>query len=174
MKIITTKIDGCYELLPQKLGDNRGFFSRLYCEEILKKINLKKKIVQVNTSFSKDAGTLRGMHYQKFPFQEDKIVFCVSGVIYDVVLDLRKNSKTFGKWISKYLDDKKNNALLIPQGCAHGFLTIKKNTKTLYFVTNFYNGKFEKGVRYDDPKFAIKWPKKIKNISKKDMSWESY
>ena len=167
MELKKTKIKDSYEIITSKFGDKRGFFSRLYCKKILKKIKLKS-IAQINTSFSKEIGTLRGMHYQKFPSQEDKIVFCVSGEIYDVVLDIRKNSRTYGKWYAKRLNPKKGNALLVPRGCAHGFLTLKKNTQIVYFVTNFYNPKKEGIIKYNDKKYNIKWPIPIKVISKKD------
>lgn len=174
MKFIKTKISGCFEIKPKIIGDKRGFFYRALCTKELKKINLKKPIVQINTSFSSQQGTLRGMHYQKLPFSEDKIITCLKGGIFDVVLDLRKKSKTFKKWIGRRLDEKNKKMLIIPRGCAHGFLTLKKNTLVTYYVTNFYNPKKEHGVRFDDKSFKINWPQKIKNISQKDLNWDRY
>ena len=130
---------------------------------------MKKRIY--NQSLSQKKGTLRGMHYQLPPFSEDKLVMCLSGKIYDVCLDLRKNSKTKNKWVSKVLDSAKQNLLLIPKGCAHGFLSLTPNTRIIYFVSNFYNSKKERGVRYNDPKFKIRWPIKINEISNKDKNW---
>jgi dTDP-4-dehydrorhamnose 3,5-epimerase len=167
MQIKQTKIKDCYEIFTSKFGDQRGYFSRLYCKNILKKFKLRS-IAQINTSFSSEKGTLRGMHYQKSPFQEDKIVYCTSGEIYDVVLDIRKKSKTCGMWVSRKLSPKKGNALIVPRGCAHGFLTLKKNTQIVYFVTNFYNSSKEGIIKYNDKKYNIKWPISIKVISKKD------
>lgn len=174
MKFKKTKINGCYEIEPKLIGDKRGFFYRTLCVNELKKIYLNKPIVQINTSFSSQKGTLRGMHYQSSPFSEDKIITCLQGEIFDVVLDLRKKSKTFKKWIGRKLNDKNRKMLVVPRGCAHGFLTLKKNTLVTYYVTNFYNSKKEGGVRYNDKCFKINWPQKIRNISKKDINWDNY
>ena len=153
----------------KEIKDFRGNFSRLFCADIFsKKI---KKICQINKSFSKKKYTLRGMHFQLSPFAEYKIVICISGKVYDVAIDLRKNSKTFGKWHSEILSKKNNKVFFIPKGFAHGFMTLEKNSELIYFVSQFYNWKKERGVMYNDPFFKINWPAKPSNISSKDLSW---
>lgn len=174
MNFIKTKIKGCFEIEPKLIGDERGFFYRSMCANELKKANILKPIVQINTSFSSVKGTLRGMHYQKKPYQEDKIITCLKGEIFDVILDLRKKSKSYKKWFGVKLNEKNKKMVIIPRGCAHGFITLKKNTLVTYYVTNYYNPQKENGVRYNDNSFKIKWPIKIKNISKKDISWKNY
>ena len=126
MNFIKTKIKGCFEIEPKLIGDERGFFYRSLCIKELKKINFLKPIVQINTSFSSLKGTLRGMHYQKTPYQEDKIITCLKGEIFDVVLDLRKKSKSYKKWFAVKLNEKNKKMVIIPRGCAHGFITLKK------------------------------------------------
>ena len=111
------------------------------------------------------------MHYQEPPFSEDKIIICTKGKIFDVAIDLRKKSKTFGKWQSIILSCKNNKMFFIPKGFAHGFMSLEKNTEIIYFVSEFYNSKKEKGVLYNDPFFSIKWPNKPSLVSKKDLNW---
>lgn len=169
-KLEKTKVKDCYKIYFDKITDQRGYFSKIFCNKKLKFI--KNNIVQINESFNSKKGTLRGMHYQMSPYQEDKLVYCISGKIYDVCLDLRKNSSTFGKWDFINLEENSTSMFLIPRGCAHGFYTLKANSKVIYFTTNYYNFKKEAGIRFDDPKFNIQWPGKINVISKKDSKWE--
>jgi dTDP-4-dehydrorhamnose 3,5-epimerase len=168
MKILKNKIKGSFTIIPNIVKDNRGFFARLMCSKVLKKHIKQFKIVQCNSSFSVKKGTIRGLHYQTKPFEEAKLIHCIAGSIYDVIIDLRKKSPTYLKWESFVLSKKNKRLLFIPRGCAHGFLTTADNTAVIYYVNNFYNPKYEKVIKYNDKKFNIKWPISIKRASKKD------
>ena len=168
MKIYKNKIKGSFTIVPTVVKDNRGFFTRIMCSKELKK-NIKKfKFVQSNHSFSKNKGTLRGLHYQVKSFAEAKLIHCIAGSIYDVIIDLRKKSSTYLKWESFLLTKKNKKLLYVPKGCAHGFLTLTNNTAVIYYVDNFYNPNYEKVIKNIDKKFKIKWPIAIKSVSKKD------
>ena len=171
MKITQTKISGVYVIELEPREDSRGYFARVFAKEELKKAGIDFSIVHINRSLTVDKGTIRGMHYQKKPKEEDKIIQCLSGKIFDVALDLRPASKTFGQWVSQTLNPKSKKMLLVPKGCAHGFQTLEKNTVVEYFVTQYYAPDFEKGIRYNDPKFNIKWPIKKAIVSEKDANW---
>ena len=173
MNLIKTKISGVYILKNSPFKDHRGVFSRLFCEkEIGKKTQFKLK--QSNLSYNKYKYTLRGFHYQTGKFAEKKILKCVNGKIYDIVVDLRKNSLTYKKYMSVILDSKNNKSLLLPKGCANAFLTMSDDTIVIYYTNNFYNKKFEKGLRFNDSAFKFKWPKIPKVISKKDMNYKEF
>lgn len=173
MNLIKTKISGVYIIKNNPFKDHRGAFSRLFCEkEIGKKTKFKLK--QSNLSYNKYKYTLRGFHYQTGKFAEKKIIKCVNGKIYDIVVDLRKNSLTYKKYISVILDSKNNKSLLLPKGCANAFLTMSDDTIVVYYTNNFYNKKFEKGLRFNDSAFKFKWPKIPKVISKKDMNYKEF
>ena len=169
IKFNNTKIKNLKIASIKNINDKRGFFGRLFCKKIFGK-NFKN-ISQINRSLTKKKFTIRGMHYQAPPFSEDKIIICTKGKIFDVAIDLRKKSKTFGKWQSVILSSKNNKMFLIPKGFAHGFMSLEKNTEIIYFVSEFYNPKKEKGVLYNDPFFSIKWPAKPTLVSKKDLKW---
>lgn len=174
MKFKKTKIEGVYVIEPQPREDDRGYFARVFAKEELKKAGIDFSIVHINRSLSKDVGIIRGMHYQKKPKEEDKIIQCLQGEIFDVSLDLRTDSKTYGQWFGETLNRENKTMMLIPKGCAHGFQTLKENTIVEYFVTEFYVSSFEEGVRYNDPKFNIKWPIKEAILSEKDANWPDY
>lgn len=161
-------IHGAYKIDLDKKGDNRGFFARFFCVNEYSDHDLNPKIVQINTSFTADPLTLRGMHYQTPPKAETRVVRCLKGAVYDVMLDMRPKSPTFKKWHGIELTEENRTMVYIPEGCAHGFLTLKPNTEILYLVSEFYSPENEKVIRWDDPEFNIKWPKKPKNLSKKD------
>ena len=173
MNLIKTKISGVYIIKNHPFKDNRGEFCRVFCEkEIGKKTKFKLK--QSNLSYNKSKYTLRGFHYQTGKFSEKKILKCINGKIYDIVVDLRKNSLTYKKYMSIVLNSKNNKSLLLPKGCANAFLTMTDDSIVVYYTSNFYNKKFEKGIRFNDPNFKFKWPKIPKIISKKDMSYKNY
>ena len=170
MIYLKQKIKGLMLIKPQPFLDKIGIFRRIYC---YKEFNLKKikfSIKQVNISENKNIQTLRGFHYQKFPYGEDKIISCIQGEIHNIVIDMRKNSKTFMKWQSFLLSEKNRFGLLVPKGCANAYLTLKKKTWVLYFHSQTYKPGFEKSIKYNDPKFKFDWPKKIKVLSQKDNS----
>lgn len=165
-----TKIKGMYIIEPELLTDERGFFTRSFCKKEFQKYGLETDTVQCNISYNKKKGTLRGMHYQVPPFEEAKIVSCTKGSIYDVVVDLRRDSPTYCQWVATNLSDKNFKMMYIPTGCAHGFQTLEDNTRVYYQMMEFFHPECARGVRWDDPVFKIDWP--IKNkiiISDKDQ-----
>ncbi len=174
MKITQTKINGVYIIEPEPREDSRGYFARVFAKEELNKAGIDFSIVHINRSLSKEKGVIRGMHYQAKPKEEDKIIQCLAGEIFDVALDLRPNSKTFGQWVSEVLNPDNKKMLLLPKGCAHGFQTLKENSVVEYFVTEYYAPDFEKGVRYNDSNFNIDWPIKDAVLSEKDANWPDF
>lgn len=163
-----TYIKGLYIIKPVLYNDSRGSFFRSFCEIEFQNINFNSKWVQTNQSINLQMGTVRGLHYQREPFQEDKLVQCIHGSIFDVVVDLRMTSKTFLKAFTIELNDLNNYSILIPRGCAHGFQTMKDHTRVLYYHSQFYTPSSESGFNYSSPFLSIKWPLDIKNISEKD------
>jgi dTDP-4-dehydrorhamnose 3,5-epimerase len=170
MKFIETPLKGAYIIELEKRGDERGFFARTFCKKEFEATGLYNEIVQINNSLSKDKGTLRGMHYQLNPKSEDKIVRCIKGSLYDVIIDLRPDSETFKKWFGTELSSENRNMLVVPKGFAHGFITLEENTEAFYLVTEYYSPEHERGVRYNDPAFGIKWPIEPIVISEKDKN----
>lgn len=171
MDLISTEIDGCYIIKPTKFFDDRGWFNRIYCENELNNFYPGIKWVQINHSFTLKRGTIRGMHYQKYPNQEIKMVKCISGKIFDVIIDLRPNSNSYLKWFSIELSSLNQKMVLIPKGLAHGFQSLEESTEIIYFHSEFYSPNNENGVLYNDPCFNIKWPLTPTLISKKDKSY---
>lgn len=170
MKFIPTSLSGAFVIELEKRGDERGFFARAFCIKEFESNGLNQNIVQINNSLSKDTGTLRGMHYQLAPKSEDKIVRCIRGRLYDVIIDLRPESKTFKNWFGVELSAENRLSLYVPKGFAHGFITLEENTEAFYLVTEFYSPEHERGIRYNDPEFNIKWPIEPKIISDKDLN----
>ncbi len=169
-----TKIEGVFIIEPELKKDSRGYFARIFAKEELKKAGIDFSIVHINKSLSKEKGVIRGMHYQKAPRQEDKIIQCLAGKIFDVALDLRRGSKTYGQWVGQTLDAKNRKMLLVPKGCAHGFQTLEKNCLIEYFVTEYYSSSHELGIRHNDSFFKIKWPIKNAILSEKDRNWPDF
>lgn len=171
MKIIKKSfIGGCILFEHPSFNDERGNFIKIFSDPMLSKYLNKKRLKQVNYSSTKKQHSIRGLHYQN-PYAEYKLVKCLDGEIFDVVVDLRKNSKSYLKYQNFYLNSKKPQILLIPENCAHGYQTLVANCKILYLHTNDYFPQYSKGFHYKDPLFKIKWPYKAKNISKKDLSY---
>ena len=154
-----TKLKGAYVIEIDPIKDKRGFFARTFCQREFKKHGLIFNIVQSSLSYNKKKGTLRGMHYQAAPYAEKKIVSCIRGKIYDVVIDLRPNSITYCQWLAIELSDKDFNMLYIPEGFAHGFQTLSVDAIVFYQISQFYKPQNARGVRWNDPTFNIKWPK---------------
>lgn len=170
MKIVETSIRGACYWEPVKREDPRGYFYRGFCKQELQNtgINLGE-IVQINHSFSAKKGTFRGFHYQLPPFAEEKMIACLQGEVLDFVLDLRKGSDTFLKHDSVVLSEKNNRSVLIPRGCAHGFITLQENCKLLYLHTAFYKQEYEGGVSISDPRISVNLPLPIEEISVRDQ-----
>lgn len=169
MKFEKTKIKDLYVIDLELRKDMRGHFTRVFDDKMLP---FKFKIVQVNKSLTNKKGTIRGMHFQVKPREEDKYVRCTRGSIYDVIVDLRKNSKSYGKWFGVTLSQQNNKLVLIPKGCAHGFQSLEDNVEVEYFVSQYYSPEKESGLRWNDPKLKIKWPIKKAILSEKDAAWE--
>lgn len=169
-----TFIEGVYVIEQEIKSDERGFFSRAFCANEFEKMGLSSKCLQASRSFSSLKGTLRGMHYQLEPHAETKLVQCTRGSLYDVALDLRENSPTFGKSVGRCLSDKNRKMMYIPKGCAHGFITLENDTEIFYIVSQFYDSKSERGVRWNDPLFQIEWPISPSVLSPKDLSYPDF
>ena len=163
-------IKGVYSIKPEFSADQRGKFGRLFCQNEFKSFLKDRKIVQINYSKTTFRGTLRGLHYQCNNHKEMKIIQCLRGSVFDVVVDIRKNSPTFMRWDFLELSDKNNLAFVIPEGCAHGFQALENNTELLYFHTEYYMPEEEKGIKFDDPLVSIDWPLDPISLSAKDSA----
>jgi dTDP-4-dehydrorhamnose 3,5-epimerase len=153
-----TRLKGAYIIEPEKLADDRGFFARSWCEKEFTHHNLNPRTVQCNISFNMKKGTLRGMHYQIAQFAEAKLVRCTQGAIYDVIIDLRPDSPTFKQHVAENLTARDHKMLYVPEGFAHGFLTLEDNSEIFYQMSEFYAPQHARGVRWNDPAFGIAWP----------------
>lgn len=170
-----TKLKGAFVIEIEKREDFRGFFARTWCENEFRAHGLNTSMVQGNTAYSKVRGTLRGMHMQKVPFEEAKLIRCIRGSIYDVMIDLRPGSPTFKEWVSVEMDERSNIMVFVPEGFAHGYQTLRDETEVFYLVSQFYNPEYETGVRYDDSAFQIQWPfREVSAISEKDKNWPKF
>lgn len=165
-----TNLSGAFIIDIEKVNDERGFFARIWDTSEFTKMGLNSEFVQSSISLNYKKGTIRGMHYQVKPYEEEKLVRCVKGKIFDVIIDLRSNSKTFKKWYSIELNSKDYKMVFIPKGFAHGFQTLENNTEVVYHITQYYNSKYSRGIRWDDKTFKIKWPLEVSKISKNDLS----
>lgn len=170
-----TQLNDCtlIDLTPN--NDDRGSFTRTFCEQELKQHGIDFHVAQCNASFNKKRGTLRGLHYQETPKAEAKLVWCVRGAVFDVVVDLRKESPTFRQFATFELSEQRNQILYIPKGCAHGYLTLASDSLLFYWMSEFYDNALARGVRWNDPAFQIPWPK-LENIciSPKDQSYPDF
>ena len=167
-------VKGAYVIDLERRGDERGFFARVFCDRELSERGLTPHFVQANDSLSTQRGTLRGMHYQLAPKAETKLVRCIRGELYDVVLDLRRDSPTFGQSFGATLSAENRRMMYVPKGCAHGFITLADETEALYFVDEIYAPDLERGVRWNDPRFRIAWPIEPVVLSAKDQSWRLF
>ena len=169
-----TNISGAWEVGLNPLGDDRGFFARAWCREEFAAKVITAELSQANLSFSQQAGTVRGMHFQRVPHEEMKAVRCLRGKAFDVVLDLRPDSPTYCQWHGEELSADNCRMLVVPEGCAHGFQTLEDETEIFYLVSETYAPNSEDGVRWDDPAFDIKWPLSVTEISKRDMGFPNF
>jgi dTDP-4-dehydrorhamnose 3,5-epimerase len=169
-----TELKGAFIIELKKIEDNRGFFARSWCQNEFETQGLNTRILQANVSYNKVKGTLRGMHYQSEPYAETKLVRCMRGAIYDVIIDLRPDSPTYKKWIGVELSEANYKMLYVPENFAHGFETLEDQSEVIYQVSQFYTPGAENGIRWDDLSFNIAWPLEVKVISDKDKSWSSY
>lgn len=167
-------VAGAYVVTLEPRGDERGWFSRLFCQQEMADAGLDPRVNQVNNSFSRNAGTLRGLHYQVGPAAETKLIRVVGGAVFDVVVDLRPESPTFKRWAGEELTGENRKMLYVPRGCGHAILTLVDDTELMYFASQSYSGENERGVRWNDPTFGIEWPREPAVISDKDASWPDF
>lgn len=168
MKLIETKLKDCYILEPDRFGDNRGWFSESYNKKVFEDLGLNYDFVQDNESFSAKKGVLRGLHFQNEPYTQAKIVRCTRGAVYDVAVDIRHDSPTYGMWVGVELSEENGRQLLIPRGFLHGFQTLTDNVKFAYKCDNYYNKESDGGVMYNDPDIGVIWPIEDPILSEKD------
>lgn len=165
-----TKLSGAYLIDLEKKGDERGFFARVFCDKEFDQNKLETSFIQVNNSLSAKKGTLRGIHYQLSPKSEVKLVRCIQGSLFDIIIDLRPESETFGEWFGAELSAENRRMMYVPRGFGHAFLTLEENTEALYMVSEAYSPQHERGIRWDDPRFKIEWPISPSVISEKDQN----
>lgn len=170
-----TALKDAYLIEPEKHEDGRGYFARVFCENEFETHGFKLNMVQSNVAFSRKKGTLRGLHYQINPYSEVKLIRCITGSIYDVIIDLRPESSTYKQWFGIELNSKNSQMLLIPENFAHGYQSLVDDTEVFYQVSQFYTPDAERGLRWDDPAFNIQWPEMDHPIiSEKDKSWPDF
>lgn len=164
-------IEGVFELTQEPVEDERGFFARLYDRDELGRSGMELEIVQASVSTNNRRGTLRGLHLQKAPYEEAKLVRCLAGSVYDVVADLRPSSATYLGWLAVELSAKQRNAVFVPRGCAHGFLTLEDGCELEYLISARYEPTAALGVRWNDPALGIEWPFEPSVISERDAGF---
>jgi dTDP-4-dehydrorhamnose 3,5-epimerase len=169
-----TKLPGAFVIELQKREDERGFFARSWCRREFEAHGLDPRMAQCDVSFNKVKGTLRGMHYQAAPCAEAKLVRCTRGAIYDVIIDLRRESVTYKQHVSEVLSSNNYKALFVPEGFAHGFQTLEDNSEVFYQMSAFYSPGHQRGLRYNDPAFRINWPVDATVISDRDRNYEDF
>lgn len=170
MKFTSTGLEGSYVIDIFPVEDERGWFVRTFCKNEFAEINHTKEWVQINHSFTYEAGTIRGMHFQQPPFSEIKLIRCITGKIFDVIIDLRKNSATFLKWFGVELSAENKKMIYIPEGFAHGFQTLAGDCQLIYNHSEYYKPGVEGGIKYDDAAIDIAWPLPPKNVSARDSN----
>lgn len=164
-----TALKGAFILEIKKIEDERGFFGRSWCQKEFEDHGLVSSIVQTNVSFNKYKATLRGIHYQAAPYEETKLVRCTRGSIFDVIVDLRKESATYKSWIGVELNSSNYKLLYVPKNFGHAYITLEDDTEVTYQVSEFYAPGAEKGIRWNDPNIGIEWPIVPEIISEKDQ-----
>ena len=175
MKISPTPLQKAATIQWEPIRDDRGFFARSFCKRTLEQSGIFFDTVQCNVAYNHHARTLRGMHFQRPPFSEKKIVSCIRGAVYDVIIDLNQTSATFGKWFGITLSAENQTSLYVPKGFAHGYQTLTEDAAISYMVSQYYTPDFESGVRWNDPAFGIQWPfEEQLLISAKDSNWEDF
>ncbi len=174
MTFSTTRIAGAFVIRPQRIEDERGFFARTYCVREFEAQGLDTKVVQRSLSHNARQGTLRGMHLQTAPHEEVKVVSCLRGKIYDVIIDLRPASPSYRLWFAQVLSAEGFESLYVPQGCAHGYITLVDDSVVAYDISAFHHPESARGVRFDDPAFAVEWPMPPTVISPRDRGYPDY
>lgn len=175
MEFVPLELPGAYLIELEPHYDGRGFFARTWCRDEFAARHLNTEIAQCSTSRTDRAGTLRGLHFQRPPHAEAKLVRCTRGAIFDVIVDLRRGSETHGEWFGVELHERRGNAIYVPEGFAHGFQTLTADAEVLYTISTPYAPDYASGVRWDDPTFGIEWPATSeRTISERDRAWPDY
>jgi dTDP-4-dehydrorhamnose 3,5-epimerase len=174
MIINETRLAGAYTIDLEPVEDERGFFARQWCEQEFADAGLTTAVSQASVAFNREEGTLRGMHWQEPPFTEVKLVRCIRGAIHDVIVDLRPESGTFCEWIAVELTAENRRTLYVPEGFAHGYLTLEDESEVWYQMSAPYAPQAARGFRYDDPRFGLQWPGKVRIISERDRTWPDF
>ena len=174
MKFVETELKGAFVIEPDRLEDERGFFARTFCTDEFAARGLQRRFVQCSVSFNVLRGTLRGMHYQAAPHEEAKLVRCTRGAIYDAIVDLRRVSPTFRRWVGVDLSADNRRALYVPEGCAHGFQTIEDGSEVFYQISEMHHPAAARGVRWNDPAFGIVWPLRDPIVSARDADYPDF
>ncbi len=169
-----TRLQGSFLVDLEKIEDSRGFFARTWCQRECEKFGINFKPVQCNLSYNKNKGTLRGMHFQSTPHEEAKLVSCIKGGIFDVIIDLRSDSPTFLHHFTTVLAAENHRMIYIPKGFAHGFQTLQDDTEVFYQMSEFYVSEYAQGVRWNDPAFGIQWPDDVRLISDRDQHYHDF
>lgn len=174
MKFQSIALHGAFLIEPAAMHDSRGFFARTFCAEEFATHGLKIDFPQHSISFSAHKGTLRGMHYQRVPYGEAKLVRCARGSIWDVIIDIRRDSSTFGQWLGFELSSANGRQVYVPEGFAHGFQTLGDDVEVSYLISTPYVPEAAAGFRHDDPAIGINWPLSVTHISEKDLRWSDF
>ena len=174
MKWTSAPLGAAYVLEPEPIADERGFFARTWCAEEFASRGLNAKVSQCSVSFNTRKGTLRGMHYQAEPYAEAKLVRCIAGAIFDVIVDLRRASPTYCQWFAIELSSANRKSLYVPEGFAHGFMTLQDNSEVAYQISQSYRPECARGIRWNDPLFAIKWPIRDPIVSARDRAFADF
>lgn len=168
------ELSGLYLIEPERHEDERGYFVRTWCQEEFGNAIGKVTFVQASQSFNKQAGTIRGLHYQAAPFGETKLVRCIRGAIYDVAVDIRPWSPTRGRWIGVEMSEENGLAILIPDGFAHGFQTLRDDSEVAYQISEYHRPDAARGIRWDDAVIGVRWPMSVTAISSRDRNWPDF
>jgi dTDP-4-dehydrorhamnose 3,5-epimerase len=174
MRFEATNIEGVWLITPDRFDDERGFFARTWGLDEFEAHGIDVHVVQRNAAYNRSAGTLRGMHFQRAPYSEDKIVSCPVGAVYDVAIDIRPESPTFGQWYGAELRGDAGAILYVPKGCAHGYVTLEPDTKVEYLISEYYHPEAADGVRWDDPFFNVAWPIQPTSMNARDRTWPDF
>jgi dTDP-4-dehydrorhamnose 3,5-epimerase len=174
MRFVETQIADVWVIEPELLEDERGFFARTWDTNVFAEHGLSPRFVQSSISYNRTRGTLRGLHFQAAPHEEAKLVRCTSGAIFDVAVDLRPDSETFRRWFGVELSARNRLALYVPEGCAHGFLTLADDSEVSYQISELWAPEAGRGVRWDDPAFDIEWPAEVVVINDRDRTYADF
>jgi dTDP-4-dehydrorhamnose 3,5-epimerase len=171
MKFHALELAGAYLITPERIEDERGHFVRTWCREEFQRNIGDVAFVQSSQSFNRQAGTLRGLHFQAAPYGEAKLVRCIRGAIYDVIVDIRPDSPSYGRWLGRELSEENGQALFIPDGFAHGFQTLEDGSEVSYQISTYYYGEAARGIRWNDRTLNIRWPLPVGMMSARDREW---